>query len=230
MLLHLHSLPVQQDGVVLLDVLEVHEQVLPSVFSALDGDGKRRKLGEFLHQWMVQVAKQQDWPVEPIDEAFAKSAATDFRWRGQLGKGSKEPQLAQTAWLVFEFGGWIDIHAHIERPKDQVDIPVMHLPGTMAAVEGAVGGLEWTSSTSLRISHRNRRDWWTIDLVTRAVDYHSERVLRHDAHGQFDLGMVYEKGELVPRDRARALYWLRLSAEQGFKRAQAMLQQIEAAE
>jgi TPR repeat protein len=38
--------------------------------------------------------------------------------------------------------------------------------------------------------------------------------------------MIYEKGELVPRNRSKAVRWLKLAAEQGFQRAQTALDHI----
>ena len=41
-----------------------------------------------------------------------------------------------------------------------------------------------------------------------------------DAAAQFNLGVMYEKGQGVPQDDKTAVKWYRLAAEQGFARAQ----------
>ena len=40
---------------------------------------------------------------------------------------------------------------------------------------------------------------------------------------QFNLGLMYDKGEGVPQDDAEAVRWYRLAAEQGHAEAQANL-------
>ena len=41
-----------------------------------------------------------------------------------------------------------------------------------------------------------------------------------DALAQYNLGLMYGKGEGVPQDDAEAVKWYRLAAEQGFAKAQ----------
>lgn len=44
-----------------------------------------------------------------------------------------------------------------------------------------------------------------------------------DAKAQYELGMTYNLGEAVAKDKAQAVYWIRRSAEQGYGEAQVAL-------
>ena len=44
-----------------------------------------------------------------------------------------------------------------------------------------------------------------------------------DAHAQFNLGVMYDRGQGVPQDYAQALVWLLKAADQGIAQAQANL-------
>ncbi|MFA0164100.1 tetratricopeptide repeat protein, partial [Vibrio splendidus] len=44
-----------------------------------------------------------------------------------------------------------------------------------------------------------------------------------DAHGQFNLGVIYEEGKGVSQDDTQAVSWYRKAAEQGYARAQTNL-------
>ncbi|MHC8510323.1 MAG: tetratricopeptide repeat protein [Rhodospirillales bacterium] len=49
---------------------------------------------------------------------------------------------------------------------------------------------------------------------------HSNGVCVGDAKAQFNLGLVYAKGEGVTQNRAKAFKWYRAAAEQGYAGAQ----------
>ena len=54
------------------------------------------------------------------------------------------------------------------------------------------------------------------------------RPLAEQGHAlaQFSLGMMYEMGEGVPKDDAKAVYWYRKAAERGYARAQSDLRNM----
>lgn len=47
-----------------------------------------------------------------------------------------------------------------------------------------------------------------------------------DAEAQFDLGVMYDYGDGVAKDKAKAVYWYTKAAEQGNAEAQKALQEI----
>ena len=55
-----------------------------------------------------------------------------------------------------------------------------------------------------------------LDTVRQAAE-------QGDATAQFNLGVMYAKGEGVPQDDAEAVRWFRLSAEQGHASSQGAL-------
>jgi TPR repeat protein len=47
-----------------------------------------------------------------------------------------------------------------------------------------------------------------------------------DAEAQFALGLMYDNGEAVSQDKAEAVRWYRMAAEQGNAKAQASLRRL----
>ena len=52
-----------------------------------------------------------------------------------------------------------------------------------------------------------------LDTVRQAAD-------QGDAEAQYNLGVIYNNGEGVPKDDAEAVRWFQLAAEQGYAKAQ----------
>jgi uncharacterized protein len=60
---------------------------------------------------------------------------------------------------------------------------------------------------------------WAADQAA-SVDSLKERAAQGDAGAQYNLGVMYDKGQGVPQDYAEALMWYRLAAAQGDAEAQ----------
>ena len=56
--------------------------------------------------------------------------------------------------------------------------------------------------------------------AVEAVKWYRKAAEQGDADAQFNLGVMYAKGEGVPQNHAEALKWFRLAADQGNARAQ----------
>ena len=54
----------------------------------------------------------------------------------------------------------------------------------------------------------------------RAIEYWEEAADEDLSKAQFNLGIAYDKGEVVAQDYAKAFRWYRKAAEQGFAKAQ----------
>jgi len=59
--------------------------------------------------------------------------------------------------------------------------------------------------------------------VAGEIDDLRKRAERGDALAQFDLGVLYARGEAVPENQVEAAKWYRRAAEQGVARAQSAL-------
>ncbi|MGU3685188.1 hypothetical protein [Citrobacter portucalensis] len=52
------------------------------------------------------------------------------------------------------------------------------------------------------------------------MDFHFERAEKGDAHGQYDLGIMYLHGNsFLIRDEKKACFWLNKAAENGYTKA-----------
>ena len=69
------------------------------------------------------------------------------------------------------------------------------------------------------------RKWFEAHQAKPALDEKSitafkQQAASGDAHAQYDLGVLYNNGQGVPRDYAQAAFWYRKAADQGNAEAQ----------
>lgn len=63
----------------------------------------------------------------------------------------------------------------------------------------------------------------------KAISYYQRAANAGHAGAQYNLGLMYLKGEGVPRDALNGLGWLAKAADSGDEKAQALLQRIDQA-
>ena len=61
---------------------------------------------------------------------------------------------------------------------------------------------------------------------TEAVRWIRKAAELGDAAAQYNLGWMYDNGEVVSQDKAEAVRWYRKAAEQGDEQAQARLKEL----
>lgn len=213
----------------LIDVLRLAWLSDPDGFDGVADAGRRTALGALVRAALLDVAGRRGWPTGPIEVAHRICQDADWRWSGRWGRASTGGR-GRRAWLEFDLTGLavlVTLHVDDARGAARVALPMCRLPPTMAALEANVGDLSWTPAGQLRIEHRNGRDWWLVDPERRTITFGSPRAERGDPHGQFDLGMIYHRGVLVPRDVDLARYWLLRAADQNFTRAHHQLRHLD---
>jgi hypothetical protein len=231
LVLFLDGGPIRHQVTDMLDVLSVTHPFDPSVFVGVDDARRRDTLGALVRAALVEVAAERGWPTGPVDAAHRSCQATDWRWRGRWGTAVTDRDRRRRAWLEFDFTGLavlVTVCVHDLGAAGHTATPLCRLPATFAALKAHVGGLSWTPQGQLRIAHARGQDWWLIDPDHHTITFGSPRADRGDAHGQFDLGMIYNEGVLVPRDVDRARGWLQKAADQNFTRAHHRLAQLNA--
>lgn len=68
--------------------------------------------------------------------------------------------------------------------------------------------------------------WWMLPAhgsPRQMLVENTKQAALGDAKAQYELGMAYNLGEAVAKDKAQAVYWIRRSAEQGYGEAQIAL-------
>jgi TPR repeat protein len=126
----------------------------------------------------------------------------------------------------------LNVFVQIENRKREIirEFRILSFPPAITILEDALGKLEWVDESKLRVTHSNGRDYWLIDLEKGTCEFVYPRADAGDPHGQFQLGLLYLEGRYVPRDRERALYWIRQSAAQKFAHAVKRLRELEGSE
>jgi TPR repeat protein len=67
-------------------------------------------------------------------------------------------------------------------------------------------------------------------MANERLTFHFPRAEKGDAHGQYELAIMYLNGRTVERDAEQAVYWLEKSATQNFRRAVRLLEKLLAGE
>ncbi|MBS9774139.1 MAG: sel1 repeat family protein [Tenacibaculum sp.] len=73
------------------------------------------------------------------------------------------------------------------------------------------------------IIEKSKKSYWEYNTNTGELTFHFYRAESGDAHGQYDLGLMYFKGQYVLKDKKKAKYWFNKSAEQNYSKAIKML-------
>jgi Sel1 repeat-containing protein len=176
-----------------------------------------------------EIARSRGWDVKAIDEAEQRIVAQNFSLQGRCSKYAIRKSPPAKAWLAYELRVVVSVTLHVVRGASEVTLEV--IPSCTMSELKKLLELTWESEGALRLAHERsalRCDYWIIDLNENQVTYHLERAARGDAHGQYDLALLYEQGAMVPRNRSLAIHWLSLAAAQGYKRAIRLLEQLTA--
>ncbi len=80
----------------------------------------------------------------------------------------------------------------------------------------------WKNNSEI-IIEKSSKSYWTYCLNKNKLDFYFHRAEIGDAHGQYDLALMYLKGQYVLKDKEKAEYWLKKSAENNYKKAIRML-------
>ena len=213
----------------LLEVLYVNVYFDLVAFSQLDFFRQKQFFLECIYKCLINYADKYGWDREHCEKIYRKILKSSITFDRMWGKPVKSRTKGFSAQIHARYFNTIDLSIVI---IDKENTPIRTkliatLPGAIGALWDACGKLVWQDDHSLRLYRENLKDFWEYDLLSDEVRFFFARAENGDAHGQYDLGVMYLEGYLVFPDHEKAVYWLRLAAEQKFRRAITRLAIIE---
>jgi len=214
-----------------LSVLEVFVHLDIAAFSQYELGAKKRFFLDSILRCMTAYADTYGWDTARCLAVHKGILEAGIEFDRYWGKPVAKKAKGLTARAHVRFSESVDLSIVVCDTHGEVVArkPIATLPGSLGAIDDACGKLIWHDDTHLRLYRANGRDYWEYDITTGESHFCFPRAESGDPQGQYHLGVMYLHGHLVSQDRERALFWLRRSAEQNFKQATELLQQLEQA-
>lgn len=191
---------------------------------AATGEAGRKIAADTIHAAFLNVCRHFQWDTAPARVAWRKITTAGYkafeRWKKPVWRKDRR-QFAQ-AWWRYEDKITLGIDLQGET---RGDIIFAVLPG-LGGLWDALGSLRWQNNHIVQLWRKNRRDYWSYDLLSERVEFVYGPAQRGDPKGEYDLGRMYLDGFVVQQDPAAAHYWISLSAAHGLERAKKHLEQL----
>ncbi|MCC9043561.1 hypothetical protein LNQ81_12845 [Myroides sp. M-43] len=85
-------------------------------------------------------------------------------------------------------------------------------------IDNNIKKTSWFDNEHIKILKPNNVDYWLIN-INGQVDFFYERAESGDAHGQYDLALMYKEGRGVLKNLDLYNFWINESAKQDYKKA-----------
>lgn len=200
-------------------ILDLHN------YKQKDSKQKMRILLDLVQGEILLLAERFGWSADPFRKVYNEILSREFHFDGYWGKPKKNASRSVEAQLYWHFFDAIHVYLELRSPEAR-RLPFLTLAPAFGALN-EVATLKWEDDNLIKVLHSNKRDYWLIDVAAGEVEFHYPRAENGDPYGQYDLGMMYLNGNLVRQDKARALHWIRLAAQNNYNHAIKLLPKLE---
>lgn len=182
---------------------------------------KRIILLESLEKVIQELFKDYNWNYEEVKPTFdivrSNISNSEEYWKNPKWNMTKD----MYALISININGSINIFLSIFTKNNQLanKILIVTLPLGLGALETCLGKLIWINNTTVRFYKKNESDYWFYNILDQKLCFYFHRAEKGDAHGQYDLGMMYLNGVGVLKDEKQAICWFKKSADQKYARA-----------
>jgi len=129
--------------------------------------------------------------------------------------------------IYFECTDSIDVYFALKDVYNGITkVHFNKLPLSLGSLDNILGGFIWENEDIIKLTNSNKRDFWQCATYILKNEFHYQRAEGEDAHGQYDLGLMYLEGTGVLQSKEKAIFWLKKSAEQKFGRALKLLEKL----
>jgi TPR repeat protein len=203
-----------------LGVADVWEAFDIEHFRELTASQQQSYYLDRLHAALIRCTEQYQWESAKLKQAYDRIVRESFRfqflWQKPLASPDRrtkvqvfvDVQRCVKLYLIFFDRDLRELH----RTLFSVTLPASGIP------ERRLGRIVWDDNRTARVFDKNNRDYWLISDVGD-VSFHYPRAEDGDAHGEFDLGIMYYEGRKVLQDRERGLKLIESAASKGYKHA-----------
>ena len=183
-----------------------------------------RYVGE-AHYALRTLGADRGWDLDALETVYRGVKDVDYRFNGTWAKPKWNLRRSCAVGVEWRTGRQLELGFTVSPKGGETRwLPFLASPIFLGKINAAAGKLVWEDNRHALLWHSNKRDRWRLDTETLQVDFLYAPAECGNPHGQYALGKMYLEGKSwVSEDHARALYWLRKSAEQGFARAQRLL-------
>jgi TPR repeat protein len=175
----------------------------------------------------LRCADHYGWERTTLRQAHERIVQERFQFQFFWKKPLSSPDRRMKAQVFVD----VQRHAHaylvlFDRHLNEIRRMLFSivLPGS-GTLNAVLGRIAWDDNETVRIGHRNARDYWLLSTAG-SVAFHYPRAESGDAHGEFDLGLMYFEGRQVLQDRERGLNLIESAASKGYKHAVRFLERL----
>lgn len=199
-----------------------------SIINKLELIESRKTLIEVLLKGLFQLCEIKRIEKNMFEKTMIKIEELNFSFSTYLYKKPIKNKR-YTANIFFTCTDAFNIYLEYKNDIITNQIHIGKLPlGNNNIINFYYKSLSWYSDNTIKILQSNSRDYWEYNIVDNQLFFHYPRAENGDAHGQYDLAMIYLEGRFgVLENKETALKWLKKSAYQGFKRAINKLKEIK---
>ncbi|HEY6527394.1 MAG TPA: hypothetical protein VIZ65_01780 [Cellvibrionaceae bacterium] len=226
-MVHLTDSPQQEnDYQTFIDVIQIKKYLEISGFLSLPRLEKKLRLITLIQEAVEFLAKENGI-VLCLDEVVRKSLLRLENFSGTIGKKITKKDKSAAAQIFYTYKKNIEIACQIKYADGSEQTVVMfEAPPVLGVVLDMFGSAQWASEDSIAITKKNTDDYWLIDVNQSASDFFLARACNGQAHGMYDVGMMYATGRLVLINKEKAKFWLEKAASAGFPKAAAALSKL----
>jgi len=178
---------------------------------------------------LIQIGTPRKWDISAILElqklVESKKYKFDEVWE-KLKLNADKTQAVGVGWKTTDA---IEI-GFIFKKKDfheEMWLPIVRIGIGLGLLENILGKFSWENNSIARVWNANKRDYWELNTDNMEVSFHYGPAEEGNPHGQYALAKMYLEGNyLVEKDTQKAILWLKKSANQGFVRAQKLLETL----
>ncbi|WP_321785144.1 SEL1-like repeat protein [Burkholderia pyrrocinia] len=137
------------------------------------------------------------------------------------GKKKWNKSRSLSADVEWHFSDKIKLHFLVSNKNEDVRrYFISSLAPGLGVLDFCLGGIKWIDNENVTLLQSNKRDYWQLDLKGGDVQFHYARAESGDAHGEYDLGMMYASGNsFLEKNFEKSLFWIELAAQKNFGRA-----------
>lgn len=209
----------------LLDILTIRVMISEGELSL---DDERAFYAFKIHEACLFLSQKLNWKAENFEQSFNLMKAKRFIFYEYWSKSITHKNKKNQVKVYWEFEQTIKaffVIVYLDK-KNEEKIFFSELPPGLGVLDNILGKLTWFDDQHVRLYLLKSKDYWELNLTTKTFQFFFERAERGDAHGQYDLGMMYLNGQIVLQDKRLAIEWLKKSAAQKFGRSIQILNKI----
>ncbi len=199
-----------------------------SIFDNLNNEEKLEYIQNLCFKGIEFVIESKNWAdIKIIKEKHNLLLSKQLLFADYFKKKKSSKNRKLKAQFYFEYN-YQSNGAYISVADKEKEFKILFAPTAYHFFCGGIKTFIWINNEEIKVIYHNNRDYWIINVVSGKVDFYYPRIEKGDAHSFYDLALIYlgESFALTFKDKEKAIYYLKKSAELNNKRAIRKLKEI----